>query len=65
MGKFISVIYRYRPIRKLDLSAVIGIGRYGKKLIDCTLISCNFFPDFMYFEKTNNSEGDRPGMLDG
>ena len=28
-------------------------------------ISCTFFPDFMYFEKTNNSEGDRPGMLDG
>ena len=38
MGKFISVFYRYRPIRKLDLSAVIGIGRYGKKLIDRTLI---------------------------
>ena len=37
IGKFISVIYRYRPIRKLDLSAVISIGRYGKKLIDCTL----------------------------
>ena len=37
MGKFILVIYRYRPIRKLDLSAVIGIGRYGKKLIDRTL----------------------------
>ena len=44
MGKFILVIYRYRPIRKLDLSAVIGIGRYGKKLIDRTLlntISCD------------------------
>ena len=38
MGKFISVIYRYWPIRKLDLSAVIGIGRYEKKLIDRTLV---------------------------
>ena len=37
MGKFILVFYRYRPIRKLDLSAVIGIGRYGKKLIGRTL----------------------------
>ena len=39
MEKFISVIYWYQPIRKLDLSAVIGIGRYGKKLIDRTLNS--------------------------
>ena len=30
--------YRYRPIRKLDLLAVIGISRYGKKLIDHTLL---------------------------
>ena len=29
MEKFLSVIYRYRPIRKLDLSVTIGIGRYG------------------------------------
>jgi uncharacterized protein YxjI len=27
------------------------------------LAAC-FLIDFMYFEKTNNSEGDRPGMLD-
>ena len=37
MEKFLSVIYRYRPIRKFDLSVVIGIGRYGKKHIDRTL----------------------------
>merc|ERR1712062_708350 len=28
------------------------------------LAAC-FLIDFMYFEKTNTSEGDRPGMLDG
>ena len=38
MEKFLLVIYRYRPIRKFDLSVVIGIGRYGKKLIDRTLL---------------------------
>ena len=38
MEKFLSVIYRYRPIRKFDLSVVIGIGRYGKKHIDRTLL---------------------------
>ena len=37
MEKFISVIYRYRPIRKLDLSVIIGIGRYGKIHIVRTL----------------------------
>ena len=37
MEKFISVIYRYWPIRKLDLSVIIGIGRYGKRHIDRTL----------------------------
>ena len=37
MEKFLSVIYRYRPIRKFVLSVVIGIGRYGKKHIDRTL----------------------------
>ena len=37
MEKFLSVIYRYRPIRKFILSVVIGIGRYGKKHIDRTL----------------------------
>ena len=34
--KIISVFYRYRPIRKLNLSVLIG--RYEKKLIDRTLI---------------------------
>ena len=33
----ISVFYRFRPIRKLYLSACIGIGRYEKKLIGCSL----------------------------
>ena len=33
MKNFISVFYRYRPIRKLSLSGFIGIGRYEKKLI--------------------------------
>ena len=37
MEKFLSVIYRDRPIRKFDLSVVIGIGRYGKSHIDRTL----------------------------
>ena len=31
--KIISVFYRYRPIRNLNLSVIIGIGRYEKKLI--------------------------------
>ena len=35
---FISLFYQYRPIRKLSLSGFIGIGRYEKKLIGCTLI---------------------------
>ena len=35
--KMLSVFYRYRPIRKLNLSVLIGIGRYEKKLIDRTL----------------------------
>ena len=33
MKKLILVFYRYRPIRKLYLSAFIGIGRYEKRLI--------------------------------
>ena len=37
MGKFISVFYRYQPIRKLSVSGFIGIGQYEKKLISCTL----------------------------
>ena len=37
MKNFISVFYRYRPIRKLSLSGFIGIGRYEKKLIGHTL----------------------------
>ena len=37
MKNFISVFYRYRPIRKLSLSGFIGIGRYEKKLIGRTL----------------------------
>ena len=37
MEKSISVIYRYRPIRKLDISVIIGIGRYGKIHIVRTL----------------------------
>ena len=37
MKNCISVFYRYRPIRKLYLSAFIGIGRYEKKLIGRTL----------------------------
>ena len=57
MGKFISVFYRYRPIRKLELSAVIGIGRYGKKAYrsytGLTHIKFNFeIPDIiLYFSK--------------
>ena len=39
MEKSISVIYRYRPIRKLDISVIIGIGRYGKIHIIRTLTS--------------------------
>ena len=35
--KIISVFYRYRPIRKLYLSACIGIGQYEKKLMGCSL----------------------------
>ena len=38
MKKIISVFYRYRPIRKLYLSACIGIGQYEKKLIGCSLM---------------------------
>ena len=41
MKKILSVIYRYRPITKLDLSVAIGIGRYGKSHIDRTLSSDN------------------------
>ena len=40
MKNIISVIYRYRPIWKLNLSrnlsSFIGIGRYEKKLIGCS-----------------------------
>ena len=39
MKNIISVFYRYRPIWKLDLSVIIGIGRYGKIHIVRTLIS--------------------------
>ena len=38
MGIFISVIHRYRPIRKLDLLVIIGIGQYGKIHIVRTLV---------------------------
>ena len=31
--KMISVFYQHKPIRKLNSSAIIGIGRYEKKLI--------------------------------
>ena len=48
MEKFLSVIYRYRPIRKLDLSVTIGIGRYGKSHIDRTLYEIDLF-DFTSF----------------
>ena len=37
MKNCISVFYRYRSIRKLYLSAHIGIGQYEKKLIVCSL----------------------------
>ena len=37
MKKYISVIYRIGQFRKWDLSVLIGIGRYGKKLIGHTL----------------------------
>ena len=37
MKKIISVFCRYRPIRKLYLSAFIGIGWYEKKCIGRTL----------------------------
>ena len=33
----ISVFYQYWPIRKLSVSGFIGISRYEKKLIGCTL----------------------------
>ena len=38
MKNIILVFYRYRPIRKSYLSACIGIGRYEKKLIGCSLM---------------------------
>ena len=38
MKNYISVFYLYRPIRKLYLSAHIGIGRFEKKLIICSLL---------------------------
>ena len=41
--KIISVYYRYRPIRKFNLSVIIGIGRYEKMLIDRTLKKCDWF----------------------
>ena len=31
--KMISVFYQHKPIRKLNSSVIIGIGRYEKKLI--------------------------------
>ena len=37
MKILISAIYRYRPIRKRELWAYIGIGRYEKKLIGLPL----------------------------
>ena len=57
----ISVIYRYRPIRKLYLSACIGIGPYEKKLIGCSLhqlpwknIYFLFYETLTYFSKCKN-----------
>ena len=41
MKKLISVFYWYRPIRKLYLSAFIGIGRYEKRLIGRPLAAGN------------------------
>ena len=43
MKNVILVFYQYRPIRKLNLSVLIGIGRYEKKLIDRTLLSNHIF----------------------
>ena len=37
MKKILSVIYRIGQFEKWDLSVLIGIGRYEKKLIDRTL----------------------------
>ena len=34
--------YRYRPIREMDLSVIIGIGRYEKRLIGRTLNLCPY-----------------------
>ena len=38
MKNVLSVYYRYQQIWKLDLSVNIGIGRYGKIHIVCTLL---------------------------
>ena len=40
MKKKLSVIYRIGRFRKWNLSVYIGIGRYEKKLIGRTLVSC-------------------------
>ena len=49
--KKISVYYRYRPIRKFNLSAIIGIGRYEKMLIDHTLLIFKYDFKKWYFEQ--------------
>ena len=53
MKKMISVFYRYWPIRKLYLSACIGIGRYEKKLIGCSLPSTTIL---ILFYNTHHQE---------
>ena len=43
MKKILSAIYRIGRFEKWDLSVLIGIGRYEKKLIDRTLV-CTMQP---------------------
>ena len=46
--------FSYRPIRKLNLSAIIGIGRYEKKLIGRPLATVNSRNVEICFKKTRS-----------
>ena len=46
MKKILSAIYRIGRFEKWDLSVLIGIGRYEKKLIGRTLLYYNLFDTY-------------------
>ena len=59
--KIISFFYRYRPIRNLNLSVIIGIGQYEKKLIGRPLLIVIAL--FMLYNEIIRNDNEVPKVL--